>query len=68
LHEYYTPKLAKFQGNLSIFTIFVYYADFYVNIIMLTDETKFFNFFTILNYFSRCCVETKTQTPNVVFA
>ena len=56
LHEYYTPKLAKFQENLSIFTIFVYYAYFYVNIIMLTYKTKTFILFAIFNYFSRCCV------------
>lgn len=39
LHEYYTPKPTKFQGILVIFTIFVNYADFYVNAIMLTFET-----------------------------
>ena len=36
LHEYYTPKTLKIQAVLAIFTIFVNYADFYVNIIMLT--------------------------------
>lgn len=39
LHEYYTPKPTKFQGILVIFTIFVNYADFYVNAVMLTDVT-----------------------------
>ena len=34
MHEYYTPKKAKKQGYLYIFTLFVTFADFYVNIIM----------------------------------
>ena len=34
LHEYYTPKAIKIQASLAIFTIFVDYAQFYVNIIM----------------------------------
>ena len=34
LHEYYTPKSTKIQVLLYIFTIFVDYADFYVNIVM----------------------------------
>ena len=36
MHRYYTPKAVEFQAVLAIFTIFVNYADFYVNIIMLT--------------------------------
>ena len=36
MHEYYTPNPIKLQGFLAIFTIFVDYADFYVNIVMLT--------------------------------
>lgn len=39
LHEYYTPKDTKFQGVLYIFTIFVDYADFYVNMVMSTKVT-----------------------------
>ena len=39
LHEYYTPKTTKFQLNLVNITFFVNYADFYVNIIMLTKAT-----------------------------
>jgi hypothetical protein len=39
MHRYYTPKPIEFQAVLAIFTIFVNYADFYVNIIMLTDVT-----------------------------
>ena len=34
LHEYYTPKSTKIQVLLYISTIFVDYADFYVNIVM----------------------------------
>jgi len=34
MHEHYTPKTTKKQAVLAIFTIFVNYADFYVNIIM----------------------------------
>ena len=37
--KYYTPDLLIFQVNLVKFTIFVNYADFYVNAIMLTFET-----------------------------
>jgi len=40
LHEYYTPKSTELQDVLSIFTIFVDYDDFYVNIVMLTRATK----------------------------
>ncbi len=34
MREYYTPKTTEFQANLSVFMIFVNYADFYVNAIM----------------------------------
>ena len=40
LLKYYTPKSGLLQANLDIFTIFVNYADFYVNTIMLTAATK----------------------------
>ena len=40
LHEYYTPKPPEIQAVLVIFTIFVNYADFYVNIIMLTGAIE----------------------------
>ena len=40
MHEYYTPNLNKMQGFLVIFTIFVDYAHFYVNMIMSTDRTE----------------------------
>ena len=40
MHEYYTPNSNKMQGFLVIFTIFVDYAHFYVNMIMSTDKTK----------------------------
>ena len=36
IQGYYTPKTNKMQGFLVIFTFFVDYADFYVNMIMLT--------------------------------
>ncbi len=32
--HYYTPKAREIQAILSILTLFVNYADFYVNIIM----------------------------------
>ena len=41
MHRYYTPKPIDFQADLAIFTIFVNYADFYVNIIMLTEATTY---------------------------
>ena len=34
MHEYYTPDSDKLQGILAIFTIFVNYVKFYVNMIM----------------------------------
>lgn len=34
LLQYYTPKTFEFQVFLGVFTIFVNYAHFYVNIIM----------------------------------
>ena len=55
LHEYYTPKALKIQAVLSIFTFFVNYADFYVNIIMLTPSTKAQKKFAIFNYLARYC-------------
>ena len=39
MHEYYTPKVPKFQAILSKSTIFVNYDHFYVNTIMLTNDT-----------------------------
>lgn len=39
LHEYYTPKCHQIQDILVIFTIFVNYAHFYVNTVMLTFLT-----------------------------
>ena len=41
MHEYYTPNSNKMQGFLVIFTIFVDYAHFYVNMIMLTVKTEY---------------------------
>ena len=41
MHEYYTPKVPKFQAILSKSTIFVNYDHFYVNTIMLTNDTVF---------------------------
>ena len=54
MHEYYTPKVTKFQADLSIFTIFVDYADFYVNMVMSTKATVRRAFFTIFDDSSRC--------------
>ena len=36
IHPYYTPKFRKFQAYLPKTAIFVDYADFYVNVFMLT--------------------------------
>ena len=54
LYEYYTPKSFKKQANLSISTIFVNCADFYVNIVMLTGATNALPVFIIFNYFPIC--------------
>lgn len=51
IHPYYTPKLTQFQAFLAKALIFVDYADFYVNIFMLTFEPEryyFLSFSTIL--------------------
>lgn len=40
IHGYYTPKTNKMQGFLVIFTFFVDYAYFYVNMIMSTKTTS----------------------------
>ena len=40
IHEYYTPKTNKMQGFLVVFTFFVDYAHFYVNMIMSTKTTS----------------------------
>ena len=68
MHKYYTPKTLVFQGVLSIFTIFVNYADFYVNIVMLTDATSLVQFFIILYDISRCRVMNLFSILNVVLA
>ena len=56
------------QGILSIFTIFVNYADFYVNIIMSTEETKYTMRFTIFDYLSTYRAGAKTAALHVDFA
>lgn len=37
--EHYTSKCLKKQANMNIICIFVYYDNFYVNKVMLTNET-----------------------------
>ena len=68
LHEYYTPKPPEIQAVLVIFTIFVNYADFYVNIIMLTCAIAHLRSFIIFDDISRCCGVEIKQILNVVFA
>ena len=68
LHEYYTPISVIFQAFLYIFTIFVNYADFYVNIIMLTLTTEKKEIFAFFNYSAICRVAIHLETLNVVFA
>lgn len=67
LHEYYTPKPLKFQGILAIFTIFVDYADFYVNIIMSTFATGKTLVFIIFNFSARFRPMFTIWTLNVVY-
>jgi len=50
------------------FVFFVNYADFYVNIIMLTKVTAQSGFCVIKPLFSRCSVRLKKTTPDVVCA
>ena len=68
LHEYYTPKPTKFQGILVIFTIFVNYADFYVNIIMSTQITSPIHFFIIFDYFATYCAPIQASALNIGYA
>ena len=68
MHKYYTPKTLVFQAVLSIFTIFVNYADFYVNIVMSTEVTAPPQLFIIFCDISRCGVKFSLFTLNVVFA
>jgi hypothetical protein len=68
LHEYYTPISVIFQAFLYIFTIFVDYADFYVNIIMLTLATQMGPIFAFFNYLAICRVTSRPKTLNIVFA
>ena len=58
MHEYYTPKTTKKQANLAIFTIFVNYADFYVNIIMSTAATVPYRIFIKINCISIYSADT----------
>jgi len=56
------------QANLDIFTIFVKYADFYVNTIMLTaatEKVKILSFSIIFLDIDRCCTCTSLD---IVFA
>jgi hypothetical protein len=68
LHEYYTPKTSEFQAVLSIFTIFVDYADIYVNMVMSTTATMHYIRFTIFDDFSRCRGAFERAALNVVYA
>jgi len=68
MHRYYTLKPLEFQAVLAIFTFFVDYADFYVNIIMLTDATEHAEnlpFSTISLHLGRC---NQTSTLDMGFA
>ena len=53
------------QEFLDIFTIFVDYDHFYVNINMLTPETETPVFFTIFNCPSRYSGKKIKATPNI---
>ena len=68
MHEYYTPKSTEFQAILYIFTIFVDYADFYVNIVMSTQATNVTDGFTIFDDFPRCRGNIFLATQNIVHA
>ena len=68
MHEYYTPKTNKMQGFLVIFTIFVDYAHFYVNMIMSTKKTAkgYFMQKICITEDIGCHIATKAQ--NIDFA
>ena len=54
------------QVNLDIFTIFVDYADFYVNAIMLTEATAIHQSFIIFNYFQYVAQNFNERTLYIV--
>lgn len=68
MHEYYTPKPMKFQGFLAILTLFVNYADFYVNRVMSTCATTSKLPFIIFNYFAISRGLVLVASLNIVFA
>ena len=68
MHEYYTPNLNKMQGFLVIFTIFVDYAHFYVNMIMLTVKTEFAEKYSFFIHKHICWARILNETLNIDFA
>jgi len=68
MHEYYTPKTIIFQAKLLKITIFVDYASFYVNAIMLTFTTRYKIIFIFFDYFSIYRVQDFWRKLNLVFA
>ena len=67
IQEYYTPKMNEMQGFLVIFTFFVDYAYIYVNMIMLTQETKELQKHLIFMHLHRCWVSPATTTTKYRF-
>lgn len=65
---YYTPKTIKFQVFLGKYTIFVNYAHFYVNIVMLTTQLYIKSCFAIFDYLTRYRALFIMVALNVVFA
>ena len=68
IQEYYTPKTNKMQGFLVIFTIFVDYAHFYVNMIMSTNITAEMQKYSNVVHIQRCWVDIRARPQNIDFA
>lgn len=66
MHEYYTPKPTKLQGISVFFTLFVNYANIYVNRVMSTFETKDQSAFTISDYFAISRASNRAYALNIV--
>ena len=68
IQGYYTPKTNKMQGFLVIFTIFVDYAHFYVNMIMSTNGTAEMQKYSNIVHTQRYWVVERVRPLNIVFA
>ena len=67
MHQYYTPKAFCFQAFLNSFAIFVNYAEFYVNAVMLTAATNWTRYLIIRSTPATSSASIVDLTLNVDF-